>query len=81
LLPRNEEEYEKGKIIYRNIYRKAIELGGTVSAEHGIGKIKTAYLLDMYGEKIMREMAKIKKQLDPNLILGYGNIFKEEFLK
>ena len=78
LLPRNENEYEKGKVVYRNIYRKAIELGGTVSAEHGIGKIKTDYLLEMYGEKIMREMAKIKKQLDPNLILGYGNIFKEE---
>ncbi len=80
LLPRNEAEYERGKIIYRNIYSKAIELGGTVSAEHGIGKIKTDYLLEMYGEKIIREMAKIKKQLDPNLILGYGNIFKEEFL-
>ena len=80
LLPRNEEEYERGKIIYRNIYSKAIQLGGTVSAEHGIGKIKTDYLLEMYGEKIIREMAKIKKQLDPNLILGYGNIFKEELL-
>ena len=77
LLPRNEEEYERGKIIYRNVYSKAIELGGTVSAEHGIGKIKTDYLLEMYGEKIIKEMAKIKKQLDPNLILGYGNIFGE----
>jgi len=77
LLPRNEEQYERGKIIYRNIYSKAIELGGTVSAEHGIGKIKTDYLLEMYGEKIIKEMAKIKKQLDPNLILGYGNIFGE----
>ena len=77
LLPRNEEEYERGKIIYRNVYSKAIALGGTVSAEHGIGKIKTDYLLEMYGEKIISEMAKIKKQLDPNLILGYGNIFGE----
>ena len=81
MLPRNESEYEKGKIIYKGIYTKAIELGGTVSAEHGIGKIKTDYLLEMYGEKVLREMAKIKKQLDPNLILGYGNIFKESFLK
>jgi D-lactate dehydrogenase (cytochrome) len=81
LLPRNEEEYERGKIIYKNVYSKAIELGGTVSAEHGIGKIKKDYLLEMYGEKIIREMAKIKKQLDPNLILGSGNIFKEEFSK
>jgi D-lactate dehydrogenase (cytochrome) len=81
LLPRNKDEYEKGKVVYKNIYRKVVELGGTVSAEHGIGKIKRDYLLEMYGEKVLREMANIKKQLDPNFILGYGNIFKEEFLK
>jgi D-lactate dehydrogenase (cytochrome) len=81
MLPKNEEEYNKGKIIYRNIYRKAVDLGGTVSAEHGIGKLKTEYLLDMYEEKIMSKMAEIKKVLDPNLILGVGNIFSEDFLK
>ena len=81
LLPRNKDEYEKGKVVYKDIYRKVVELGGTVSAEHGIGKIKRDYLLEMYGEKVLREMANIKKQLDPNFILGYGNIFKEEFLK
>jgi len=78
MLPKNELEYEKGKIIYRNIYKKAVELGGTVSAEHGIGKLKTDYLLDMFGDKIMYEMAAIKKKLDPNLILGIGNIFDEK---
>ena len=77
MLPKNEEEYSKGKIIYKNIYRKAVELGGTVSAEHGIGKLKTEYLLDMYVEKVMSKMAGIKKTLDPNLILGIGNIFDE----
>ena len=46
-----------------------------------INRIKRDYLLEMYGEKVLREMANIKKQLDPNFILGYGNIFKEEFLK
>ncbi len=80
MLPKNEEEYNKGKNIYRNIYKKAVELGGTVSAEHGIGKLKTEYFLDMYGEKIMSKMAGIKKTLDPNLILGLGNIFSENFL-
>ncbi|OGU73904.1 MAG: dehydrogenase [Ignavibacteria bacterium RBG_16_34_14] len=81
MLPNNEEEYNKGEIIYRNIYRKAVELGGTVSAEHGIGKLKTEYLLNMFGEKVISKMAGIKKILDPNLILGVGNIFNEKFLK
>lgn len=80
MLPKNEAEYEKGKSVYRNIYKKAVQLGGTVSAEHGIGKLKTDYLLDMYGEKVLKQMAAIKKTLDPKLILGIGNIFKEEWL-
>ena len=69
------EEYEKGKILYSNIYRKAVELRGTVSAEHGIGKLKTEHLLNMYGEKIIQKMFSIKNILDPNLVLGSGNIF------
>jgi D-lactate dehydrogenase (cytochrome) len=80
MLPKNEAEYEKGKAVYRNIYRKAVELGGTVSAEHGIGKLKTDYLLDMYGEKVLKQMAAIKRKLDPSLILGIGNIFEKEWL-
>lgn len=80
MLPKNEEEYEKGKNLYRNIYRKAVELGGTVSAEHGIGKLKTDYLLDMYGEKVISKMFGIKKTIDSNLILGTDNIFSKNFL-
>jgi D-lactate dehydrogenase (cytochrome) len=75
MLPRSIDEVPKGKEIYNNICRKAAELGGTVSAEHGIGKLKPEYLLMMYGEKNIRSMAQIKKTLDPNLILGRGNIF------
>ncbi len=80
MLPVNEAEYIKGKELYGNIYRKAVELGGTVSAEHGIGKLKTEYLLNMYGENIMRRMYSIKKILDPDLLFGSGNIFSEKIL-
>ncbi|MGB8317581.1 MAG: FAD-binding oxidoreductase [Ignavibacteriaceae bacterium] len=75
MLPKNHNEYETGKSIYKKICNKAIELKGTVSAEHGIGKIKTEYLLEMYGEENMKKMFNLKKRLDPNLILGRGNIF------
>jgi len=34
----------------------------------------------MYGESNIRKMAALKKSLDPNLILGIGNIFSEEYL-
>jgi D-lactate dehydrogenase (cytochrome) len=76
ILPRNEEEYIEGKKIYNEICKKTIELKGTISAEHGIGKLKTEYFLLMYGEEIIGKMAELKKTLDPNMILGSGNIFK-----
>ncbi|MBE7446850.1 MAG: hypothetical protein HS132_19620 [Planctomycetia bacterium] len=55
-------------------------MGGTISAEHGVGKIKREYLLDMFGPPGLREMASIKKKLDPYVILGKGNIIPGEFL-
>lgn len=79
MLPKNEKEYEKGKGVYKKICIKAVELGGTISAEHGIGKLKAEYLLLMYGEENIRKMFEVKKALDPNLILGSGNIFKLDY--
>jgi len=76
MLPKNEDEFLKGKMIYKMICQKAIELGGTVSAEHGIGKNKIEYLLMMYGEEAINEMISLKKALDPNMILGSGNLFE-----
>ena len=76
MLPKNESEFETGKNLYSLICKKAVELGGTVSAEHGIGKVKTDYFLMMYGEETVNKMLDLKKIFDPNLILGKGNIFK-----
>ena len=56
----------------------AVGLNGTVSAEHGVGKLKTEYLKLMYGEENVRHMAEIKKTLDPELILGKGTLFNKE---
>ncbi len=81
MLPSGEEEYKKARIVYGDICRLAVSFGGTVSAEHGIGKLKTGYLLDMYGEENVMQMAKMKKQIDPACILGIGNIFDSSFLK
>lgn len=78
-LPKNDEEFNEGKKLYKQICEEAVRLGGTISAEHGIGKAKRDYLLMMYGETNIRKMAALKKSLDPNLILGTGNIFDEKF--
>jgi D-lactate dehydrogenase (cytochrome) len=81
LLPKNDDEFKTGKNLYAKICGEAVRLGGTISAEHGVGKIKRDYLLMMYGESNIRKMAALKKSLDPNLILGIGNIFSEELIK
>ncbi len=75
MLPKNPEEFEKAKSLYQEMCLAAIRSGGTFSAEHGVGKNKKHLLQEMYGQKIMNEMFSIKQKLDPNSILGSGNIF------
>jgi D-lactate dehydrogenase (cytochrome) len=80
ILPRNDQEATKAWEIYRSFIRRAVEVGGTISAEHGIGKLKREYLAVLYGERHLREMAALKRAFDPAGILGRGNMFAEEYL-
>jgi D-lactate dehydrogenase (cytochrome) len=78
LLPKNEEEAERSRQIYGRFIAQAIILGGCVSAEHGIGKLKRKYLNAMMGERYLNEMIEIKRAFDPNFILGRGNMFETQ---
>ncbi|MGQ0763758.1 MAG: FAD-binding oxidoreductase [Acidobacteriota bacterium] len=80
ILPRDDEEAAQAWEIYRLFIHRAVELGGTISAEHGIGKLKREYLREMYGDRGLREMAAVKRALDPAGILGRGNMFDENYL-
>ena len=80
LLPKDDAEAEKARHIYGRCVAQAIMLGGTVSAEHGIGKLKRKYLDAMMGERYLHEMAQVKRAFDPNGILGRGNMFDAKFL-
>ena len=81
MLPRTEEEFKKSRLIYMEFVKKAVSLGGTASAEHGIGKLKHPFLEIMYGKDNLKQMALLKKSLDPSCILGLDNIFPKELLK
>jgi D-lactate dehydrogenase (cytochrome) len=81
ILPRDDREAATARDIYLQFVRRAIETGGTVSAEHGIGKLKRDYLKLLYTEESLREMAALKHAFDPANILGRGNIFSEEILE
>lgn len=80
ILPRDDEEAALARNIYGQFIARAVAMGGTVSAEHGIGKLKREYLRALYGDKHLGEMAALKKAFDPQGILGRGNIFGEELL-
>ncbi len=75
ILPRNLKELEIGEELYAKFAKRAVEWGGTVSAEHGIGKIKKKFLLTMYGEKGIGEMKRVKKALDKKWLLNPGAVF------
>ena len=75
MLPRTEEELLHAKEMYDELARIAVEYGGTVSAEHGIGKIKKHLLSEMVGDRVIEQFRSLKTQVDPNWILGQGTLF------
>jgi D-lactate dehydrogenase (cytochrome) len=80
ILPRDDVEGARARELYVEFLRYAASVGGTLSAEHGVGKLKRDYLRLFYTDAQLRAMAAIKKALDPNGILGRGNIFSEDLL-
>ena len=80
VIGRNDDEATKAWEIYRVFIRRAVEVGGTISAEHGIGKLKREYLAQLYGDAHLREMVALKRAFDPAGILGRGNMFDENYL-
>jgi len=80
MLPESAEQFTAGKELYHSICKKAIELKGTISAEHGVGKIKTGYLVDMYGKENIKQMAELKRVFDPKFLLGAGNIIPQSII-
>lgn len=75
ILPRNATELQKGLALYEHFAAKAVEFGGTVSAEHGIGKMKIKFLELMYSPDHIDQMRALKIALDPEGLLNPGNIF------
>jgi D-lactate dehydrogenase (cytochrome) len=76
VLPRNQEELTQAERLAEELAREAVAFGGTVSAEHGIGKMKKHLLRLMFSESALNEMIATKRALDPNMILSPGNVFE-----
>ncbi len=75
LMPNNDHEMTSALEAYDQLMTIAIDNDGTISAEHGIGKLKKKYLLKMYGEEAIGAMKRIKNVFDPDGLLNPGNLF------
>jgi FAD/FMN-containing dehydrogenase len=75
ILPRSPAEFEAGQRLMLDFARHAVSLGGTVSAEHGLGKRKAHLLALQYTPGQIQSMLDVKRRLDPQWLLNQGNLF------
>jgi FAD/FMN-containing dehydrogenase len=75
VFPDTPAEAATGEELMHDFARYAVALGGTVAAEHGIGKNKKDLLKLMYKPEEIEAMKDVKRVLDPDWLLGRGNIF------
>lgn len=81
VLPRDAADFRAGGELFAGWAAEATRMGGAVSAEHGVGKIKAGFLATMYGPDHIAESARLKAELDPKGQLGRGNLFGEDVLE
>ena len=78
---RDHEEMERVEAAFEDIFAKAIELGGTITGEHGVGMMKAPYLEWKLGAEGIAAMKSVKLAFDPNNIMNPGKVFAKETRK
>ncbi len=76
VLPKDGEESERAKALITELAAKVVSLGGTVSAEHGLGKRKIDLLGIQYTPAQIEMMKAVKRRFDPKWLLGQGTLFR-----
>jgi FAD/FMN-containing dehydrogenase len=76
MLPTTQEEFDAGTAALMVFAKKAASLGGSVSAEHGLGKRKAKFLPVQYTAEQIESMKAVKRRLDPDWRLGRGTFFE-----
>jgi glycolate oxidase len=64
---------ERAHLAFGEIMDLAIDLGGTITGEHGVGRLKRPWLNDYLGPEVMELNQRIKQALDPQGILNPGS--------
>jgi FAD/FMN-containing dehydrogenase len=69
---RLQEERDKIKVVGDKVYELVIQYGGTITAEHNDGIMRTPYVEKMFGEEVYTLFKRVKEIFDPNNIFNPG---------
>ena len=71
---RNPEQWERVEQIVGEVFQVALDLGGTLSGEHGVGTFKLPYMRQALGQASINIQWRVKQALDPQNILNPGKV-------
>jgi glycolate oxidase len=72
---KDDAEMEKVEAAMGRIFQRTIEVGGTITGEHGVGLAKKPYLASQFGDHSYLLLKQVKRTLDPKCLLNPGKIF------
>ncbi|MBV0917401.1 FAD-binding oxidoreductase [Mycobacteroides chelonae] len=72
--PNDPDESQRAHAAFGEIMNLAISLGGTITGEHGVGRLKKPWLGDQVGPEVLEVNRRIKQALDPAGILNPGTL-------
>ncbi|SDJ26485.1 glycolate oxidase [Frankineae bacterium MT45] len=73
--PMDADAQARAQVAYGEVMALAIRLGGTITGEHGVGRLKKPWLGDYLGPDVLALNQRIKDALDPQGILNPGAVF------
>ncbi len=73
--PADDMQHERALVAYGEVMQLAMDLGGTITGEHGVGRLKRPWLADYLGPDVLELNLRIKNALDPQHILNPGAVF------
>jgi glycolate oxidase len=72
--PADAESEKRALAAFREVMQRAIALGGTITGEHGVGRMKKELLPSQLGPEVMELTRRVKDALDPDGILNPGAV-------
>jgi FAD/FMN-containing dehydrogenase/Fe-S oxidoreductase len=73
----NQKEFDLARHIYDTVYDRIISIGGSTTAEHADGRLRSSLLRKLYGEEVFNIFKKIKSTLDPENLLSPDSVLSE----